>query len=221
MMQDQAAQLDELLSHARRLMERGHYVYTEPLLRRLVAHRIPAAFGLLGDLLRIGFAPGAGAEPSAVYRLYAEGDGLGDLQATVGLSRCYGRGVGCDRDEARAFALAKKAADGGSLHGRVITAQCLLNGFGCEPDPLAALPYLEAIVDEEIPGLLYSLGYILMIDEDGYPREPERAAALFERAARAGSDEACYALASIAHHAGNDTEAAGWIAFLHNRIPQS
>ena len=218
---DHLRQLDELTAHAQRLVERGHYAYAEKLLRRLVAHKVPMAFGLLGRVLRVGFGASPVADQVAAYRLFAEGDALGDPESTVGLARCVGTGVGCDKDEARAFALARKAADRGSVHGRAMAAQCLLNGVGCDGDPLAALPYLETLVDEAIPDLLYSLGYLLMVDEDGYPREPERAARLFESAARAGSEEACRALVSIAHHAGDDAAAARWIASVHGLIPDS
>ncbi|HVJ61661.1 MAG TPA: hypothetical protein VM555_03000 [Tahibacter sp.] len=218
---DHISQLDQFAAHAQRLVERGHYAYAEKLLRRLVAHGVPAAFGLLGRVLRIGFGASSAAEQIAAYRLFAEGDALGDIESTVGLARCVGTGVGCDKDEVRAFALAKKAADLGSVHGQAMAAQCLLNGVGCECDTLLALPYLEKLVDEAIPDLLYSLGYILMINEDGYPREPARAAKLFERAARAGSEEACGALVSIARHAGDDAAVAEWIAFMHGLIPDS
>jgi TPR repeat protein len=218
---DHLGQLHEFAAHAQRMVERGHYTYAEKLLRRLVAHRVPAAFGLLGRVLRIGFGASPAVDQIAAYHLFAEGDALGDVESTVGLARCVGTGVGCDKDEVRAFALAKKAADLGSVHGQAMAAQCLLNGVGCECDLLQALPWLEKLVDEAIPDLLYSLGYILMIDEDGYPRDPSRAAKLFERAARAGSEEACGALVSIARHAGDDAAAVEWIGFMHGLIPDS
>ncbi|QSX78298.1 tetratricopeptide repeat protein [Agrilutibacter solisilvae] len=210
---------DALLKKATTLLANGYVADAQELLGRLLLSGCAAAHGPLGMIHARDAALGDSAAAQLAIELFERGDAAGDALSTFELSRCHGLGLGCPRDEVRAYQLARKAADAGLLRAAAAVARCALNGVGCAVDLEQARDYLLRSLPDAVPGLQYSLGRLMYYGQGG-ARDEERAIELFRAAAEGGSDQACMALAAVAGAKGDKDEAARWIGRAGELVPE-
>lgn len=156
---------------------------------------------------------GVGVEKNAVkavlwYKKAADG---GNVRAMNNLGYCYENGAGVMCDKRRAFEMYKKAADGGDVNGACNAAWCYEAGIGTKTDAVKARQY-NALAKEagssraakayaRLEEKLYACGedaenlYERALKQDtGERRNAAKAAALYAKAAKAGSVRAAYNL---------------------------
>lgn len=114
-------------------------------------------------------------------------------------------------NEARFQAL-QEAVDAGSasansMMGRVL----LLGGFGQDPDPTRALPFVERANHAGNAEARYTLGTMYYQAEAGLTQDKERARELWELAAQQGESRAQYLMATILMEADEDPLAVRWM----------
>lgn len=90
------------------------------------------------------------------------------------------------KDYERAVALAQPSADSGNMHSQYLLGLASRNGRAMSKDPLAAARWFELAADQGHGDAANELASMLAAGE-GIPRDDQKALALFERSAEAGS----------------------------------
>ncbi|MCA1869578.1 sel1 repeat family protein [Agrobacterium genomosp. 3] len=108
-------------------------------------------------------AYGRFGEPDFVVarRLYEASAEAGISAAKVGLGFLYANGSGITKNEARAYALFKEAAEAKDLQGYMEAGRAMYFGIGTNQDFKAAYPYLKTAAEADLPEAQYIVGFML------------------------------------------------------------
>lgn len=101
-------------------------------------------------ILAQAYENGLGVNADLEYALacYEKGAQLGQTDCQVGLAEHYLYGDVCIPDEAKAFGLAKEAAQTGNTHAMRLTADCYMNGIGTQQDKPQALYWYRQVAKQ-------------------------------------------------------------------------
>ena len=200
------------------LFERMYDSDSKAILSRLAALGHGNAHYYLALLARRDLSEVSPRAAMEIFERCSEGRSCKDLRATLELSICYGRGIGCEKDLSKAFQLALDAASSGLTRAAAVVARCALSGIGCTKDLSLARRFLEIAAPDKVPELECALARSTYLGEGG---EIDRSwgVRLYQSAAIGGSETACIALASIARSQGREAEAIEWIGRAGDIVP--
>ena len=121
---------------------------------------------------------------------------LGNVQSCATLSSLLGDGRGVEKNEVRAFELARKACDDASPDGCFLAGLALQFGRGVAKDTAEAVKAHERACDDGVLTGCWALGDLVRKGA-GVPRDPARALALPKKACSVGLAIACIGLAKL------------------------
>lgn len=119
-------------------------------------------------------------------------------------------GTGVEKDEAAALPWLERSAAQGNVNAQYRMAILWLSAPDADREKVEkALAWLEEAAGKDVPQAQYALGRLC---RDGLHivKDPERAAALFRRAAELGSDCAAFALGKLLLAGGDPVQAVAW-----------
>jgi TPR repeat protein len=161
-------------------------------------------------------SPIAGA-PSADSAVADSSDAVADADRAFGLGRAFLNGEGVARDEARAAALFRKAAEQGHAKAQNNLGLMLIDGRGIPPHPVEGVEWLRKAAVQGVAAAQDNLGEVLSQGRGGLPKDLPAAETWFRKAATQGFAEAqrhlgelCYFGDDETHFARNLPEAAKW-----------
>ena len=178
------------------------------LVRRAAEAGLPDAQAMLGQLLLDG--NGVAADPAAALGWFVKAAAAQHLMALNMVGRCYDLGWGTAVDKARAAECYRVAAERGLDWAMYNFATLLALGAGVAEDKAAALGWLERAA---ALGNAKAINFVGSFAEDGWvhPRDMERAADCYKRAAAGGDFRGCFNHARMLAEAGRMDEALHWI----------
>jgi TPR repeat protein len=116
----------------------------------------------------------------------------GDIEAMVRLAVLLHAGTGAPRDDVRAAALFRTAADAGNAEAQHQLATLYLRGEGVERNLDEALRLLRLSAEQDYPPALLSLGFRYYNGNEGVPQDFAEAFRWFSRAAEHDMPQAQY-----------------------------
>ena len=120
---------------------------------RIKSSTLPRQSPLVADMqMRLSHMLEELGEIPAAWDACLEAAKAGSVKAMERLARCYSEGLlNCPVDAGESFYWLKKAADAGSIRAACMTGLFLLEGEGCEKDPVLAEFYLQKGTDAPPP----------------------------------------------------------------------
>ena len=106
----------------------------------------------------------------------------GDAEAQLALASLYSRGVGVDKDPAKAVKWVRKAAEQGSARAQCMLGLYYTSGEGTKKDKLESARWLRRAADQGLAEGQFNLG-LCYANGDGVDRDPAAAAEWFRKAA--------------------------------------
>lgn len=171
------------------------------------------------------------SDPDEMWKLYLAEDGSAAAARAVALARPGAeagvpgamlllamanlQGRGLPANEKLAFDWMSRAAAGNDAVAQTLLGEMYLNGIGAARSEATALTWLQKAADAGEPRAAFEAGMMLTTDRPGIPADLPRAAAYFERAARAGDAMGQYLYAMCLQTGkGVSRDPAGAIAWL-------
>lgn len=147
---------------------------------------VPAAPAAAEDVWAIYLGQERAADPARAVALARPGAEAGVPDAMLLLAVAYLQGRGLPASEPLAFDWMSRAAAGNHVVAQTLLGEMYLNGIGVERSESSALVWLQKAADAGEPRAAFEVGMLLTSDRPGIAADLPRAAAAFERAARAG-----------------------------------
>ncbi len=107
------------------------------------------------------------------------------LQSQLTLRFCYERGIGCQRDLAKAFEYCERAAKQGHVASQNNLGVCYAKGEGCQQDLVKAFEWYELAANQGEAESQFNLGHYYYTGS-GCQQDLVKAFEYFERAAKQG-----------------------------------
>lgn len=169
----------------------------------------PQAQALYAQILLDG--DGVKADPRAAFGWFNRAAASGHLMALNMVGRCYDLGWGVAVDKARAAECYRVAAERGLDCAMYNFATLLTLGAGVGEDRATALMWFERA---SALGYAKATNFCGSFAEDGWacPQDKDKAATLYEQAARGGDFRGCFNFARILIDREDKAGAEHWIA---------
>ena len=151
------------------------------------------ALNELGDMYEEGVFLGKNLVKAA--ECYQQGINIcGDPSSYCNLGLLYENGLGVEQDAVNAFQLYSKAAAQGSGRGKLMVANCYIEGIGVEENIIEAIRWLQDAANSGNLLAHYNLGVIYENGGNGVPRDRKKAIKYYTIAAQNGYEPAEEAL---------------------------
>lgn len=121
----------------------------------------------------------------------------GDVEAMVMVGDCYNRGFHTSKDDSKAQAYYKMAADKGNPPAMFMVGLGYLNGTGVKQNKVTAIKYIQNAADRGVANAQYILGSLYHAGEVGGFFKTQKAIKYYKMAAEQGHAEAQYDLGGI------------------------
>jgi len=138
------------------------------------------------EMWKLYLAQDGGADPARAVALARPGAEAGAPEAMLLLAMASLQGRGMPANEKLAFDWMSRAAAANHVVAQTLLGEMYWNGIGVARSESMALAWLQRAADAGEPRAAFEVGMILTTSRPGVPADLVRAAAGFERAARAG-----------------------------------
>ncbi len=173
------------------------------------------------EMWKLYLAQDGSADPARAVALARPGAEAGAPEAMLLLAMANLQGRGLLANEKLAFDWMSRAASGNHVVAQMLLGEMYLNGIGIARSESMALSWLQKAADAGEPRAAFEVGMILTTSRPGVPADVVRAAADFERAARAGDAMGQYLYAlCLQTGTGVTRNPAGAIAWLQKASDQ-
>ena len=121
----------------------------------------------------------------------------GDVEAMVMVGDCYNRGFHTNKDNSKAQAYYKMAADNGHPAAMFMVGLGYLNGIGVKQNKVTAVKYIRDAADKGVANAQYMMGALYHAGEAGTFFKNQKAIKYYKMAAEQGHADAQYELGKI------------------------